>query len=301
MIPISVVNGYDLTLDSLSTAALADLRALLRSLEGVSPDRSKSVLFEAFPEVFNPYAAASSAVSATFYEEVRDLAGVGGDFAAETLDSVDTGRWNALVGAGTAPRMLEQGASNLMFQFLAGGLTSILTTMAADTIVGNAKNDPVTTSFQRIPKPGCCGFCGMLASRGAAYTSKESAEGVVGRGVPVGKGRGRGSKGQGRGIKPRGSREIGQSFHDHCKCRAVPVHEGNSVQMQADADKYFDAYGAARDKINAGLTLEAQTIKASDGSLRNTYKWVDSGGRQISSEDKTKMIATAMRHDLDVS
>lgn len=300
MIPLAMVQGYDLTLDRLSAAALADLRALLASLEDVSPERTKAVLLQAFPEIFNPYAAASSAISASFYEEVRDLAGVGGSFAAETLDSVDTERWNALVGAGTQPRMLEQGAANLMFQFMAGGLTSILSTMAADTIVGNAQNDPVKTGFQRIPKPGCCGFCGMLASRGAAYSSKEAAEGVVGRGIPVGKGQGRGSKGRGRGIRPRGSREIGQSFHDHCKCRAVPVHEGNSVQMQADADKYFDAYAAARNKINEGLVLETETFKASDGSLRNTYKWVGSDGKQVTSTDKTKMIATAIRHDLNV-
>ena len=57
----------------------------------------------------------------------------------------------------------------------------------------------------------------------------------------------------------------------------------------------------ARDKISSGLTLESQTFKSSDGSLKNTYKWVDSAGAQVTSTDKTKMIATAMRHDLDVS
>ena len=300
MIPLAVMNGYDLTLDSLSTAALADLRALLAEVEGMDPDRSKRVLFQAFPELFNPYAAAASEVSASFYEEVRDLAGVGGSFAADTLDAVEADRWGALVGAGTQPRMLEQGASNLMFTFLSGGLTSILSTMAADTIYGNAQKDPVTARFQRVPKAGCCGFCGMLASRGADYDSEESALRVVGRGVPVHRTKGK-RGGQGKGIRPRGSQAVGEKFHDHCKCRTVQVYEGNAVEMQADADKYFDAYGAARDKINAGLTLESQTSKAADGSLKNTYKWVDSGGKQVTSTDKTKMIATAMRHDLEVN
>jgi len=299
MIPLAVMNGYDLTLDSLSTAALADLRALLAEVEGMDPDRSKRVLFQAFPELFNPYAAAASEVSASFYEEVRDLAGVGGSFTAGTLDAVEAGRWGALVGAGTQPRMLEQGASNLMFTFLSGGLTSILSTMAADTIYGNAQKDPVTARFQRVPKAGCCGFCGMLASRGADYDSEESALRVVGRGVPVHRTKGK-RGGQGKGIKARGSQAVGEKFHDHCKCRTVQVYEGNAVEMQADADKYFDAYGAARDKINAGLTLESQTSKAADGSLKNTYKWVDSGGKQVTSTDKTKMIATAMRHNLEV-
>jgi hypothetical protein len=300
VIPLSAINGYDLTLESLSTAALADLRSLLSSLEGISPDRTRAVLFEAFPEVFNPYAAASSDVSASFYEEVRDLAGVKGSFSAETLDTVEADRWGALVGAGTQPRMLEQGASNLMFTFLSGGLTSILSTMAADTIYGNAQKDPVTARFQRVPKAGCCGFCGMLASRGADYDSEESALRVVGRGVPVHRTQGK-RGGQGKGIKARGSQAVGEKFHDHCKCRTVQVYEGNAVEMQNDASTNFHTYGTARDKVNAGLTLESQTTKSSDGSLKNTYKWVDSDGKQVSSTDKTKMIATAMRHDLDVS
>ena len=281
MIPLSVVNGYDLTLDSLSTAALADLRALLSSLQDLSPERSRAILFEVFPELFNPYAAASSAVSASFYEEVRGLTGVGGSFAAGTLDSVETDRWGALVGAGTQPRMLEQGAANLMFQFLAGGLTSILTTIAADTIVGNAAIDPAPMGYQRVPKPGCCAFCGMLASRGAAYSSAESAGGVVGRGVPVSKTRGK-RGGQGKGIGARGSQKLGEHFHDHCKCRAVPVAHGNQVQMQADAEKYFDAYATARDKVHG--------VRKADG-----YQGF---GDQATSQ---KMILADMRQALNVS
>lgn len=281
MIPLAVVNGYDLTLNGLSTAALADLRALLSSLEGISPERTKSVLFEAFPEVFNPYAAASSAVSASFYEEVRDLSEVSGSFTADTLESVDTGRWNALVGAGTAPRILEQGASNLMFQFLAGGLTSILTSFAADTIVGNAAIDPAPMGYQRVPKPGCCAFCGMLASRGAAYSSEEAAGGVVGRGVPVEKTQGK-RGGRGKGIKARGSSGMGERFHDHCKCRAVPVSPGNSVQLQSDAEAYFESYALARNSVS---------------DVREAAGYQGFGDQATSQ----KMILTEMRKSLGVS
>lgn len=300
MIPLSVMNGYDLTLSSLSTAALGDLRALLAEVEGLEPERARRVLFQAFPTLFDPYAVASSEVSASFYEEIRTISGVGGSFAADALDGVEAPRWNSLVGFATQPAMFEQAASALMFSILAGGLTSVLSEIAADTIYGNAQNDPASPRFQRVPKAGCCGFCGMLASRGAAYTSEASASGVVGRGVPVGKGRGKGVKGRGGGIKARGSRAVGEKFHDHCKCRTVQVYEGQQVEMQAGADKYFDSYAIARDKINAGLTLKAETFKASDGSLKNRYRWVNSDGKQVSSKDKTKMIATAIRQDLEV-
>lgn len=284
MIPYSVVNGYSLTLEQLSVAALADLRALLDGLQGESPERTQRVLFEAFPEVFDPFAAASSAVSASFYEEVRDLSEVKGSFDAETLDSVDTNRWNALVGFGTTPAVFEQGGSALVYSLLSGGLTRVLTEMAADTVIGNAGLDPAPMSYQRVPRSGCCAFCGMLASRGASgtrgYSSEESALRVVGRGVPVEKTRGR-RGGQGKGIGARGSRKMGEMFHDHCKCRAVPVTEGNSVQLQADAEKYFDAYGTARDKVSG--------VRKADG-----YKGY---GDQAKSQ---KMILAEMRSSLGV-
>lgn len=300
MIPLSAVQGYDLTLKGLSTAALASLRALLRSLDGVPRDRAVDVLFEAFPELFGPYVAATSEVSASFYEEVAALAGVGGSFTAEPVPEVELPRWHSLVGAGTRPRLLEEGASNLMFQFLSGGLTRILSSVAADTMYLNAQRDPLFPRFQRVPQPGCCGFCGMLASRGAAYDSEASATRVVGRGVAVERTRGR-AGGQGRGVRTRGARAIGETFHDNCRCRAVQVYEGNAVQLQKGADKYLDAYSVARDNVNKGLTLEAVTSKAADGSLKNTYRWVDGGGEQVSSKDKSNLIAKAMRHDLDLA
>lgn len=249
MIPLEVVRGYDTTLTQLSTAALADLRALMNSVEGMSPARSQAILQEAFPEVFNPYAAASSAVSASFYEEVRVMSEVRGRFDAETLDSVDSNRYQALVGWGARGSVLERGGAALAYSLLSGGLTQILTEMSADTIIGNAALDPAPVGYQRVPRPGCCAFCGMLASRGAAYSSEGAAGGVLGRGVPVEKTRGK-RGGQAGGIKPRGSRKIGERFHDDCKCRAVPVTKGNAVQMQSDADKYLDAYAGARNDVS---------------------------------------------------
>lgn len=285
MIPLTAVQGYDLALNGLSAAALADLRALLAEVEGLPPDRAKRALHMAFPELFNPYALVSSEVSASFYEEVRDLSGVGGSFQADTLTTVEPERWGALVGAGTQPRMLEQGASNLMFQFLAGGLTSILTTIAADTIVGNAAIDPAPMGYQRVPKPGCCAFCGMLASRGSSgttnYSSEEAGFRVVGRGVPVEKTKGK-RGGQGKGIGPRGTQKLGEKFHDYCKCRAVPVTRGNYVEMQADAEKYFNAYADARDNVHG--------VRKADG-----YQGF---GDQAASQ---KMILAEMRQSLGVA
>ena len=303
MIPYEVTQGYSLTLDQLSVAALADLRALLASLDGESPDRQRSVLFEAFPEVFNPYAAATSAVSASFYEEVRALAGVKGA-AAQTLDAVEAPRWGSLVGWGSQGSMFERGGQALVYSLLSGGLTQILTEMAADTIIGNAANERVQVGYQRVPAPGCCAFCAMVASRGGLFESENEAERVIGRGVHVSKNfntdgsRRRG--GQSKGVRPRGSRAIGEKYHDDCKCKGVPVFEDNYVEMQDGADEYYNSYRDAADKVNEGLVLKTETFRSSDGSVKNKYTWVHSEAGPTTPKQRTKMILAGMRQDLGV-
>ncbi|MFC9892120.1 hypothetical protein ACFVMC_00360 [Nocardia sp. NPDC127579] len=54
-----------------------------------------------------------------------------------------------------------------------------------------------------------CAFCAMLASRGPVYKSDKSALSVVGRGG-----------------RRRGSRALGEKYHDHCDCEAVLVRRG---------------------------------------------------------------------------
>jgi len=299
VIPYSSVLGYSLLLGELSTAALSELRGLLGAVDGLPQARQRAVVVDAFPDVFDPFAVAASQVSASFYEETRAISGARGGFAAGTLDRVEPGRWHALAGFGTAPSVFERGGAALVFSLLSGGLTQVLSEAAADTIIGNAELDPAPVGYQRVPSPGCCAFCGMLASRGAAYTSAEAAGRVVGRGVPVEKTRGR-RGGRGGGIRARGSRRLGEDFHDHCRCSAVPVHAGNSVEMQPDADKYFDSYADARARVNAGLELQKTTSKAPDGSLKNTYEWVDSKG-VVSAAQKAKNIVAGMRADLGVA
>lgn len=297
MIPLATVQGLSTTLGALSGAALAELQALVAAVEGMAPDKAKAILFEAFPDIFDPYAATVSDVSATFYEEIRALSGVKATFDAQTIKTVPAGRWNALVGFGTQPASFEQTANALMFQMLSGGLTKTLTEMSADTIVGNAQQESVLVGYQRVPSPGCCAFCGMLASRGVSGGGSLK---VMGRGVPVEQTKGK-RGGQGKGLRARGSRAIGQDFHDFCKCSSVPVFESNYVQMQEDADKYYDAYRTSADKVNDGLVLESTTTTLKDGTQKNQYVWVDSAsGVPKSSKQQTKMILAAMRQDLGV-
>jgi hypothetical protein len=58
------------------------------------------------------------------------------------------------------------------------------------TIVDNAKADRKAKGWARVPEPGACSFCLMLATRGAVYRSEQSG---------------------------------GFKTHDHCRCHVEPV------------------------------------------------------------------------------
>lgn len=300
MIPLSATLGYSMLLERLSGAALVELDRVMASVALESPAVQREALMDLLPLLGDQYVGASSLVSAEFFTELQAMNEIRKPVAAEVLDGVDTGRWHSLTRWGTQPSIFEQGGAALVYSMLAGGLTKILTEASADTMIGNAENQGGMRS-QRVPRPGCCAFCAMLASRFAGYTSQKSAKFVVGRGIPVGQGRGKGSKGQGRGIKARGSRALGEKFHDYCRCRIVVVTEKNEVQLQAGADKYYESYKDAAYEVVNGQKLVSDDVKLSDGSTKSKYRWVRTAdGVTRSSKETTGDILAAMRLDLGV-
>lgn len=286
MIPLSATQGYSALLTRLSDSAVVELDRLMGAVAAESPAVQREALMDLLPALGEEYVGASSLVSAQFFTELQEIQQVAKPIAAESLPGVGAKRWHALAGWGTQGSMFEQGGAQLVYSLLSGGLTKILTEVSADTMFGNAAIQGGMRS-QRVPAPGCCAFCGMLASRFAGYTSGKSAGVVVGRGTPVGKHR------LAKGIRPRGSRAAGEKFHDFCRCRVVTVTEGNEVQLQAQADKYYDAYRDAYDKVDEGLV---HTI------IDGKTEWVESAtGKKTDAKSRVQMITSSMRKDLSLA
>lgn len=298
LVPYSVTQSYSLLRARLSDSALVELDKIMRAVADESPVVQREAMMDLLPALGNQYASATGEVAAVFSGELMDLQDVKKPVAPETLALPPAQSWFALAGFGLSDRTLERGGMMLAYSLIAGGMTKRLTEFAADTMIGNASIQSVATSAARVPKPGCCAWCGMLASRGAVY-STESAGVVGGRGVPVGQGKGRGSFGKGRGIKARGSRAIGESFHDHCRCEVVALTAGNEAQLQADADRYYEAYRESADKVNDGLTLKVTDV-STEGRLKNKYEWVNAKGEARNAKERTADIVAAMRLDLGV-
>lgn len=125
-----------------------------------------------------------------------------------------------------------------------------------DTIVANVAEDPAEPAgWARVPtSDNPCGFCIMLASRSfpahrrdpGLYSSERAATTVVGRG---------------RGAT-RGTQALGEKYHTHCSCIAVPVFD----ELPAGQADYREMY--EKSAANAGTWAEPRKILS---SMRQIY------------------------------
>lgn len=232
------VTAYGRSVDDLTTLALRDTQGLLLSLGDTDPVAVRNALIRALPEVVGPYLTASGDLAATWYEDLR-AAAVGGQFYAASSAVVDDARVESLVRWGVKPLFGSSGSTVL--SLLGGGVQRMVANAGRDTIIDNVMGDRVRVGYARIPRVGCCAFCSMLASRGAAYNSAESAGGVGGRGVDASVTAGK-RGGQGKGVKARGSRSLGsKDYHDFCRCRVVPVFVGDTFHKEVE-EKHLALY-----------------------------------------------------------
>lgn len=249
MVTQSDVTEYGNAVDGLATLALRDVRQLLVSLADTDPVVARNALIAALPEVVGPYLTASGDLAATWYEDLRAQA-VGGQFYATSAAAVNDAQVEGLVRWGVRPLFGASEATAL--SLIGGGVQRMVAGAGRDTVVDNVMRDRVRVGWARIPRAGCCAFCGMLASRGATYNTREASGAVVGRGVAAALTAGK-ARGQGRGVKARGSRTLGSDkFHDFCRCRSVPVFTGDTFHEEVQ-QKYLDLY---------------TSVESADGSTR---------------------------------
>jgi hypothetical protein len=119
-----------------------------------------------------------------------------------SLMATGPGRMRQLLKQGYAPEQAHRDALPL----LSGVVTRQTLDAAREAVDLAVRDDEEAIGWARVTRPKACAFCLMMASRGAVYLSEQSATKVVGQ-------RGR----------PRGSRGLGDAYHDDDRCIAVPV------------------------------------------------------------------------------
>lgn len=236
MTTLEDVRAYGLAIDDLTTLAFSDIEVLVNSLDQSDAVALREALLELLPGLVQPYLEGSADLAAVWYEELRNQT-ERARFQAVTAGAELNGEQLSVMTRRAMAPLFGQSDSTV-FSLLTGSVQRLIANAGRDTIRTNVMQDRIRVGYGRIPKPGCCSFCSMLASRGAVYNSASSAGAVAGRGMELGSTDGR-RGGQARGIQARGNQSLGDRFHDNCKCVVAPVFVGDSyytdVRQQHEA------------------------------------------------------------------
>lgn len=241
MAAIDSVNEHRRQLIQLTSLADRDIRYVLAALDRDDVAKVRQALKDVLPELLGPYMAASGDLSAVWFEALRAEAGKRGVFYADVAPiELAAERVDRLARWAVAP-LADDSLNSTVGTRLSGAVQRLIFDVSRDTLAENGVRDKVS-HYQRMPKTGCCAFCGMLASRPIymGYKSEASAGGVVGRGslrTGLDEDGKRLTGGVGGGINARGRRELGSTTHDDCKCIAIPVYPGTEMAGLAQATR----------------------------------------------------------------
>jgi hypothetical protein len=140
-------------------------RALIAGLTG-TPQQILAQLLEAVPWLISLFTDGSSALAADLFDDLRDLADTKKWFRAEpvVVDRTEKIR-NAVAWAAQAP---ADGSNVTTATRLAEVVQNEVARPYRDTITLNSRRDPDSVGWARVAGDSC-GFCRMLAGRGAVY------------------------------------------------------------------------------------------------------------------------------------
>jgi len=122
-----------------------------------------------------------------------------------------------------------------------------------ETVLATVNEDPGALGYFRVTSGNPCAFCAALASRGAVYKTRASAARVGGRMGFEDRGdedQGRGQRGRfsnrlGSGqtstLRQRGTRAIGDRYHDNCSCTPEPIYRPDA-DWPAGSRQYADLW-----------------------------------------------------------
>jgi hypothetical protein len=111
---------------------------------------------------------------------------------------------------------------------LASEVEQLVLNQARHAVIGSAAVDAEAKGWARVTKPGACYFCAMLASRGAVYHSRETADFRAHVALPNGTG-------------------------GTCRCQAEPVF--NHYEPTAQIRQWMADWQRLKDEHNGKLSL----------------------------------------------
>lgn len=153
----------------LTSLALADLAA-----EWVSgtAEQVRDALIGTLPALADLYGSAAAALGADWYDESRAVSGARGRFRAVVADLPTVERFESLAGWGTGPLFQAEPDVEAARAQVSGGLQRVIADAHRDTVIGSLARDPEAAGWRRKTVGDTCGFCTMIAGRGAVYSAR---------------------------------------------------------------------------------------------------------------------------------
>lgn len=205
-----------------------------------------TVLRQVFPAIISQNGQAAAAIAARWYEELNPDS----DYEAASVLDVPARQLDKTINwALYAPGKAEP------VDRLAGSAKRLVANAARDTITDNANIEGVR--WARYASANACAFCRLLATRGPVYHSERSAKFVVGREKQMSRAERRQRAAARMAGQPdpfrrveytgqaRGTRALGEKYHDHCRCIPVPVRSSDDYEPPDYVRQWENDYVAA--------------------------------------------------------
>lgn len=193
----------------LASIVSSGMAALFAKLDVNDLKASLPAFTAAAKQLVDKYGAASGTLAARFYLQQRRKAGLASRFtvrpaAVPPLDQVKTSvDWATRRLWSPDPDLVKTRTD------LEGMAEKLVLGVGRETVISSVRSDRRAKAWARVPEPGCCSFCALLAIRGAVYKKD-----TVGTNV-------RGPRNARSGVAFEGSGEF--KVHDHCRCHVEPV------------------------------------------------------------------------------
>lgn len=216
MTSLADANRFSKTQAILKNKALKELKKRLRGLpELVDETELLEFLNRLLPELLDQYGLVAAEAAAQWYEQIHPDA----NYRA-IVDRADISVLRGRLDVDTAfyaakNQQGQDGLAQALFDKISPDFEREMTRRARRTVRRNIRFDPSKPRWARIPYGRkTCAFCVMLASRGFAYHTQETA-----------------------GYK--------EKFHSDCDCRIIP-HWGKGSIKGYDPSHYMDLYERGR-------------------------------------------------------
>lgn len=231
--------------------ANVELQGFFQSLDVLGdPELIRDALLDFVPDLVQTYGDTAAVLAADYYDMLRDASPSATAFRALLAEPVDFDQAAASTRWAIDPLFQAEPDTVAAMSLLSDSVQRLILQPGRDTVMESAWADSVRMGVARIPSgTDTCEFCIKLASRGPVYKNEISATMVVGRGstrTGYDKNGKRLPGGIGGGIKPRGKRDIGQTFHDGCDCTTLLISSEQDWPEGYDPDKYYDMYMAGQ-------------------------------------------------------